>query len=271
MAQALVELFRDSEYKLTQFSDSQIATLEKSISYKESRGKTAPYVKCLVRDKEIKLTPEEAVRQLYILVLTQNYGYPAERMALEHPVNFGRETKRADIVIFDKQDTRAVNIIVEVKKPKLKDGKEQLKSYCNATGATIGIWSNGDSISYYHRKDPNYFEDMQREKIGRKQAEASAAQSELRASVERERANKIAELKEVAGTCNLSRSIDSGYNSEADQLRRFASSDACTKAQLLAVELGLDPTKVINPIPVARQPARITCNTFGDTTTCNGW
>ena len=41
-----------------------------------------------------------------------------------------------------------------------KDGKEQLKSYCNATGAPIGIWSNGDSISYYHRKDPNYFEDI---------------------------------------------------------------------------------------------------------------
>ncbi|MDD3722874.1 MAG: N-6 DNA methylase, partial [Lutibacter sp.] len=51
-------------------------------------------------------------------------------------------------------------IIVELKKPKLKDGKEQLKSYCNATGAPIGIWTNGDSISFYHRKDPNYFEDL---------------------------------------------------------------------------------------------------------------
>lgn len=42
----------------------------------------------------------------------------------------------------------------------MKDGKEQLKSYCNATGAPIGIWSNGDSVSFYHRKDPNYFEDI---------------------------------------------------------------------------------------------------------------
>jgi len=24
----------------------------------------------------------------------------------------------------------------------------------------MGVWSNGDSISYYHRKDPNYFEDI---------------------------------------------------------------------------------------------------------------
>ncbi|MDA3818840.1 MAG: N-6 DNA methylase, partial [Prolixibacteraceae bacterium] len=33
-------------------------------------------------------------------------------------------------------------------------------SYCNATGAPIGIWSNGESVSFYHRKDPNYFEDI---------------------------------------------------------------------------------------------------------------
>lgn len=51
-------------------------------------------------------------------------------------------------------------MLVEVKKPKLKDGKEQLRSYCHATGAPIAIWTNGDQISYYQRKDPNYFEEI---------------------------------------------------------------------------------------------------------------
>ena len=60
----------------------------------------------------------------------------------------------------DKIQTTAVYIIIEVKKPKLKDGKEQLKSYCNATGATMAVWSNGLQISYFHRKDPNYFEEI---------------------------------------------------------------------------------------------------------------
>jgi len=114
----------------------------------------------LVRKKEIKLTPEEAVRQLYIQLLIDDYEYPTERMELEYAVSFGREKKRADIVIFDKQQTTFPYIMVELKKPKLKDGKEQLKSYCNATGAPIGIWSNGESVSFYHRKDPNYFEDI---------------------------------------------------------------------------------------------------------------
>lgn len=115
---------------------------------------------CLVRGKPIKLTPEEAIRQLYVMVLKDDLGYPLDRMQVEYEVTFGREKKRADICVFDKDKETAPYILVELKKPKLKDGKEQLKSYCNATGAPMGVWSNGDQISYYHRKDPNYFEDI---------------------------------------------------------------------------------------------------------------
>ena len=60
----------------------------------------------------------------------------------------------------DKSRPTTVYMLVELKKPKLKDGKDQLRSYCNATGAPIAVWTNGDQISYYQRKDPNYFEDI---------------------------------------------------------------------------------------------------------------
>jgi type I restriction enzyme M protein len=161
MTNAIInELLKDSAYKLTQFSDEKIKKLEGNIKLKDSRGKPAPYVICLVRNKEIKLTPEEAIRQLYIMVLTQDFDYPPSRMEVEYGVTFGREKKRADICIFDLDNSTAPYILVELKKPKLKDGKEQLKSYCNATGAPMGVWTNGESISYYHRKDPNYFEDI---------------------------------------------------------------------------------------------------------------
>ena len=156
----LAEILKDSNYKLTQFNLVEIQDLEKRIFIKEIRGKDTPYINCLVRKKDIKLTPEESIRQLYIQVLIDDYNYPIERMELEYSVSFGREKKRADLVIFDKKDTRAVYLMIELKKPKLKDGKEQLKGYCNATGAPIGVWTNGDSISYYHRKEPNYFEDL---------------------------------------------------------------------------------------------------------------
>jgi len=157
----LAELLRDSNYKLTQFNLVEIQNIESRIELRQdNKGIEIPYIKCLVRNKDIRLTPEEAIRQLYLQVLINDYYYPIKRMELEYAVSFGREKKRADIVIFDKDKTTTPYLIVELKKPKLKDGKEQLKSYCNATGAPIGVWTNGESISYYHRKDPNYFEDI---------------------------------------------------------------------------------------------------------------
>ena len=143
----LTELLKGSDYKLGQFNPQQISALEQSILSEELRGKPTYYVNCLVRRKKIKLTPEEAVRQLYLMVLIDDLGYPTERMSIEYGVTFGRETKRADICIFDKDRPTVPYILVELKKPKLKDGKEQLHSYCNATGAPMGVWSNGESIS----------------------------------------------------------------------------------------------------------------------------
>ena len=160
MTITLAEFLKDSAYKLSQFKLAQISALEASITTKEVGKKASHYVTCLVRGKPVKLTPEEAVRQLYVMVLRDDLGYHVQRMQLEYEVTFGREKKRADICIFDKDKTDAPYILVEVKKPKLKDGKEQLKSYCLATGAPMGVWTNGEKISHYHRKDPNYFEDI---------------------------------------------------------------------------------------------------------------
>ena len=127
---------------------------------KEQRGKITPFIKCIIRKKEIRLNPEEAVRQLYIYRLIHEYGYDPENIRLEHGINFGREIKRADIVIFEKDHPNSEYIIVEVKKPNSREGKAQLKSYCNASGAIMGVWTNGQDFAYYHRKDPNYFENI---------------------------------------------------------------------------------------------------------------
>ncbi|MDR0733699.1 MAG: type I restriction enzyme HsdR N-terminal domain-containing protein, partial [Dysgonamonadaceae bacterium] len=157
----LSAILKDSDYKLAQFDLAQIHEFEQRIIVRiDNKGKEVPYINCLIRKKDIRLTPEEAIRQLYLEILLKDYKYPADRIVLEFPINKGTEVKRADIVILDKDRADSPYIIVELKKPKLKEGKEQLKSYCNFTGAPIGIWTNGDSISFYHRRDPNYFEDI---------------------------------------------------------------------------------------------------------------
>ena len=153
-------ILKDSKYRLSLFREEEITALRKRILTKTTRGKETFFVKCIVRDKEIQLRPEEVVRQLYAARLLHQYGYPKNRLSIEYPVNFGQEIKRADIVILDKDRPDAAYAVVELKKPKLSNGKAQLRSYCNATGAPIGVWTNGEQISHYNRKDPNYFEDI---------------------------------------------------------------------------------------------------------------
>jgi len=156
----LTKILINSDYGLTLFGDHELKELENRIVEKETKGQNKYFVKCIIRDKEIQLKPEEIVRQLYTQRLINEYGYPKNRIKYEHAIHFGREIKSADIVVFDKDRPTVEYIIIEVKKPKLLDGKKQLYSYCNATGAPIGVWSNGGQISQYNRKDPNYFEDL---------------------------------------------------------------------------------------------------------------
>ncbi len=152
----ILNIIKDSNYNFSLFDKSLVDELEQKITIKGNK----PYVVCAIRDKEIILKPEEIVRQLYAMKLLEDYGYPKQRIKFEHAIHFGREVKSADIVIFDKDRPTVEYIIVEIKKPKLQDGKNQLRSYTNATGAPIAVWTNGGQISHYNRKDPNYFEDI---------------------------------------------------------------------------------------------------------------
>jgi len=90
----LAEILKDSYYKLTQFNLIEIDNIEKRIiERKDSKGNTVPYINCLVRNKEIKLTPEETIRQLYLQILIDDYGYHPSRIELEYAVSFGIEKK----------------------------------------------------------------------------------------------------------------------------------------------------------------------------------
>ena len=145
----------DKSRALDVFSDADLAAVNKALKLKNGK----PYIQCLATGKDRAAKPEELVRQAWIHRLKTHYGYSdPKRIGIEFPITFGRDTsKRADIVVFDKDRPNVPYIIVEVKAVKLKDGKDQLKSYCHATGAPIGVWSDGGITSVYHRRNPNYF------------------------------------------------------------------------------------------------------------------
>jgi len=144
----------NSQFSLDIFSAKSIAAVEAALTEKNGRY----YLKCRVRAKEVFAKPEEIIRQLWLHRLENDYKYPVARLALEYPITFGRDSsKRADIVVFDADRPTVPYIIVEVKQPTEKSGKDQLKSYCHATGAPLAVWSDGLREVVWHRKNPNYF------------------------------------------------------------------------------------------------------------------
>ena len=173
-------IFKDPtiKFKLTEFEDlgkpiHHIITIYPKVSTTgKGAGKTKYYLKSLVPfssgKEEVqvyaeggKSAPEEIVRQLWVYKLMQQYDYKAEEIDLEKSVQFGTEvkTKAADIIVYTDETKITPKIIVECKKPKRTDGIGQLKSYMNAKGAPVAVWSNGaDSIILY-RPYPAEFDD----------------------------------------------------------------------------------------------------------------
>lgn len=150
------EILADSKghFSLEIFSEESIAAVEAALT--ERNGKY--YLKCRVRAKDVVAKPEEIIRQLWLHRLECDYDYALGRLSVEYPITFGRDSsKRADIVVFDADRPTVPYLIGEVKQPTEKSGKDQLKSYCHATGAPLALWSDGLRKVVWHRKNPNYF------------------------------------------------------------------------------------------------------------------
>ena len=121
-------------------------------------------INCVIRNKYIRAMPEEIIRQLELIKLIKEYNYEVDQISVEVSITMGSTTapKKADIVIYENKDKVNMRGIIEVKKPKRKDGLLQLQSYMNASGVVFGKWSNGlDEVTQY-RQDPNIFETINR-------------------------------------------------------------------------------------------------------------
>lgn len=157
----LNKIFKNPEQELLMFDD-----LSKIDIYEKNDDKF--YIKAISKMDEEKLVynaktgkgaPEEIVRQLYLSQLTKHYKYPKNLIELEKHVNFGREVKRADIVIYTDEKCITPKIIIEIKAPNQENDVQQLKSYLNAEGAPVGVGINGKSRLILYRPYPKDFDD----------------------------------------------------------------------------------------------------------------
>jgi len=149
----------DVKHGTSLFTPDDITAIENLIIEKDGRL----FIKCQIKDKYKVAKPEEIVRQLWIYRLLTEYGYPRERLDVEKLIYFGSrvEPGAADIVVYH-EDLTHYYILFEVKRPSRTAGIEQLKGYCNAEGAPIGVWSNGNELIRLHREESNIFVEIPR-------------------------------------------------------------------------------------------------------------
>ncbi|MFN8466782.1 MAG: N-6 DNA methylase [Caldilineaceae bacterium] len=173
-------IFRDpaTKYELTEFETlgkpvhDILSVYPKTAAAGRDAGKTKYFLKSFIPfssgNEEVqvfiedgKANPEEIVRQLWVYKLIHQYGYKEDEIDLEASVQFGVEvgTKAADIIVYTDNTKETPKIIIECKKPKRKDGIEQLKSYMNAKGAPVAVWSNGSDSIILYRPYPKEFDD----------------------------------------------------------------------------------------------------------------
>jgi len=113
----------------------------------------------IIRKKHIKLTPEEWVRQNFIMFMITERNYPAGLINVEMGLTLNNLTRRCDIVSFDK--TGKPKVIVECKAPSVKITQktfDQIAAYNLELDVDYLIVTNG--LTHYcckiNRKENSY-------------------------------------------------------------------------------------------------------------------
>ena len=107
------------------------------------------------------MEPETNIKENYLKVLTENFGYPKNHIETEVFIQRGnkhnkKNKERADIVIYKDKSNRDqyqdIIAIIETKRPDRKEGVSQLKSYMSACSCDWGVWTNGKDSLYFEKE-----------------------------------------------------------------------------------------------------------------------
>jgi type I restriction enzyme M protein len=160
-----------------------------------------------VRGRWLPLTPEERVRQEYLLVLTGEYGYSIDQIAEEESVTGrGSAQARADFLIWrsvqERADNRPAMIVVECKSDNVTISARdyfQGDNYARREGAQFFVTHNNRETRYWRvRTDrrPGYLEEI--ENI----PHADASDAEIKKLIDRLKIFKENEFADLLHQCH---------------------------------------------------------------------
>lgn len=115
------------------------------------------YILDFVSGQPVRATPEEVEAvQVFARRLVQDLGYPKDHIQTrpQHRVRGfpadARKSYPVDIAVFSDalHEDRHLQLVVECKKKRIKEGRRQLEIYLSLSEARIGAWFNGDEHLY---------------------------------------------------------------------------------------------------------------------------
>ncbi len=118
------------------------------------------YIRDFISRQPVRSGPEEVEAvQVFSRRLVEDYGYPHDRIRTRPQFQIRKrpsDTRGAwpvDIAVFRTPEQRESDLlmVVECKKPKRKDGIDQLHRYMDRSAAAIGVWFNGKDHVYLRK------------------------------------------------------------------------------------------------------------------------
>ena len=114
-----------------------------------------------LRKKEVALTPEEKVRQSFIVFLRDSLGVPTSLMNSEVAFKYGQKPFRADILVFDRKGKPLM--LVECKRPDVLIDEQVLRQALNyhaVLDISYLVLTNAKTTYLYGRNKGGEFESL---------------------------------------------------------------------------------------------------------------
>lgn len=111
------------------------------------------FIFCVIRKRWMILTPEEWVRQNFLLFLVHGMNYPATLIAVEKQLQLGDLKKRFDIVVYKNEIPFMLIECKEMNVPITQKTLDQVMRYNINVQAAYFVITNGTVCYGFHKQD----------------------------------------------------------------------------------------------------------------------
>ena len=116
------------------------------------------FIFCVIRKRWYNITPEEWVRQNFLLYLIHVLKFPASLIAVEKQIQIGEVKKRFDIVIYKNSTPFLIVECKEMNVPLSENTLRQVLNYNSTMQAPFMVVTNGNYCAVFEKEGGEFVE-----------------------------------------------------------------------------------------------------------------